>query len=307
MNLPSGRGHTTRTLLLSRKTPGLLVVSRGSDGNIDDATRDVTSGISQIRVFNISGTGTVKYTDGEVLGWGLRNSVGLAEHPKDGGIWSNENASDNMGREGGDIHEESPGEEVNYHGTLADKSTWGKNYGYPDCAAVWHVEKIPSNSKLKVGMQFTHNGTKEGITDEMCGDFVGPRLTLPSHWAPLDIAFNQRGDVAYMTSHGSWNKDKADGYQVFAIPFGADGQPTPPASSTNGWAPILTAQNMRVCKKKGDEPAPKCFRPVGLAFDTKGRLFMSSDSTGEIYVIDREGGGSVDELAVEEIEKLRVK
>ena len=28
-----------------------------------------------------------------------------------------------------------------------------------------------------------------------------------------------------------------------------------------------------------------CFRPVGLAFDSKGRLFMTSDATGELFVI----------------------
>ena len=28
-----------------------------------------------------------------------------------------------------------------------------------------------------------------------------------------------------------------------------------------------------------------CFRPVGLDLDSQGRLFMSSDSTGEIYVL----------------------
>ena len=30
-----------------------------------------------------------------------------------------------------------------------------------------------------------------------------------------------------------------------------------------------------------------CFRPAGLAFDAKGRLFMSSDETGELWVITR--------------------
>ena len=28
-----------------------------------------------------------------------------------------------------------------------------------------------------------------------------------------------------------------------------------------------------------------CFRPVGLAFDSAERMFMSSDSTGEIWVL----------------------
>jgi hypothetical protein len=39
-----------------------------------------------------------------------------------------------------------------------------------------------------------------------------------------------------------------------------------------------------------------CFRPVGLAWDNKGRLFMSSDATGEVYVITRAGGGSAHEV-----------
>jgi hypothetical protein len=33
---------------------------------------------------------------------------------------------------------------------------------------------------------------------------------------------------------------------------------------------------------------------VGLAFDSKGNLFMTSDSTGEIYVISRTDGKSVE-------------
>lgn len=36
-----------------------------------------------------------------------------------------------------------------------------------------------------------------------------------------------------------------------------------------------------------------CFRPAGLAFDKKGRLFMSSDETGEIWVITKKGEGKV--------------
>jgi hypothetical protein len=31
--------------------------------------------------------------------------------------------------------------------------------------------------------------------------------------------------------------------------------------------------------------ANNCFRPVGLDLDPQGRLWMSSDSTGEIYVL----------------------
>jgi len=34
----------------------------------------------------------------------------------------------------------------------------------------------------------------------------------------------------------------------------------------------------------------ECFRPVGLAWDSKGRLYFSSDETGEIWAILREDG-----------------
>jgi glucose/arabinose dehydrogenase len=79
----SNTDHTTRTLLLSKKVPDMLVVSRGSDNNVDPAALDITSGHSQIKAFNISGVSNpYQFTGaGTLLGWGLRNSVGVAEHP----------------------------------------------------------------------------------------------------------------------------------------------------------------------------------------------------------------------------------
>jgi glucose/arabinose dehydrogenase len=109
--------HTTRTLLIPKSAPGQLLVSRGSGSNIDYRALDKSSGISQIRAFDISTTPSKPYkysSDGKLIGWGLRNSVGLAEHPVTGGIWSNENGSDDMKRDGKDIHETSPGKTVLY-------------------------------------------------------------------------------------------------------------------------------------------------------------------------------------------------
>ena len=63
--------------------------------------------------------------------------------------------------------------------------------------------------------------------------------------------------------------------------------------------------NMRTCRRPADQPQQKCFRPVGVAFDAKGRLYMSSDSTGEIYVIEREDGGSVDAVSAAKVEAIR--
>lgn len=85
-------GHSTRTLLVPRHNPNLLLVSRGSDGNVDEPTSDIKSARSQLRTFNIdqvvASPTPVQYASGQVFGWGLRNSVGIADDPTTGNIVS---------------------------------------------------------------------------------------------------------------------------------------------------------------------------------------------------------------------------
>jgi hypothetical protein len=66
----------------------------------------------------------------------------------------------------------------------------------------------------------------------------------------------------------------------------SNGMPTAAANSTSAVIPIMQNQDNSKCPDD-------CFRPVGLAWDNVGRLFMSSDSTGEIYVVTRSDGSSV--------------
>jgi hypothetical protein len=84
--------HVSRTLLLSRKADNTLLVSRGSAENMDFGAAQLDSGISQIRAFDIgnlpSGRPYDYPSEGRLMGWGLRNSVGVAEHPVTGGIYS---------------------------------------------------------------------------------------------------------------------------------------------------------------------------------------------------------------------------
>lgn len=129
--------HISRTLTMSKKQPSQLIVSRGSNENVDAGTKDITSGRSQIRVFDLnalpSGRAYNYATEGRVLGWGLRNDVGVAEHPTTGGIWAVENSVDQLTRNGVDIHTDNPGEELNYLGALSDPvPSKPPNYGYPD-------------------------------------------------------------------------------------------------------------------------------------------------------------------------------
>ncbi|ROV96600.1 hypothetical protein VPNG_08994 [Cytospora leucostoma] len=306
----SNTDHVTRTLLLSRKSPNTLLVSRGSSENMDPAALQIATGHSQVRAFDISdlpsdsGGRQRPYnypSEGRLLGWGLRNDVGVAEHPVTGGIYSVENSADGLYRYGYDIHEDNPGEEMNFLGSLdgngngsaGDQS--GGNYGYPLCFALSHTDGFPGTGDMTVGSQFALGDViinSQVINDTTCArDYIPPRLTFQAHTAPLDIIFNPEGDTAYVSFHGSWDRTHPAGYVVSTVDFdSAAGEPLAPADSTHAvTADILSNADLSRCPDA-------CFRPVGLAWDGQGRLFVSSDATGEVYVLQRaefsiSGGG----------------
>lgn len=206
-------GHVSRTLLLSKKQPDMLVVSRGSDGNVDQEAAVKSSGHSQIRSFNISDfkqdSNPYDFMDGTLLGWGLRNSVGVAEHPVTGGIYSVENSVDQLRRQGRDIHANNPAEEMNFHGYLnGSTEDQGGNYGYPQCVAVWSTDNFPVVGNLTTGKQFPLESTSSNevtiLSDADCEtEYVAPVLSFPAHTAPLDLIFSKDGSEAFVSFHGS--------------------------------------------------------------------------------------------------------
>ncbi|RSL61128.1 hypothetical protein CEP54_006374 [Fusarium duplospermum] len=288
-------GHTSRTLLLSEKHPGVLVVSRGSQGNDDVEAEDRSTGHSQLRAFNVSALGEKSkpydYLDGDLLGWGLRNSVGVAEHPETGGVYSVENSVDNLSRKGRDIHKDNPAEELNFHGFLnGSREDQGGNYGYPLCYTIWSTEDFPSLGDLETGDQFPADrraGQSTPSDDECNTEYVSPVLAFQAHTAPLDIKFDGNGTKAYISFHGSWNRDEPVGYEISSVAF-KDGRPTSPSNSKNATTTIISNPDLSNCPDD-------CFRPVGLAWDSEGRLWFSSDSTGEIFVLAQDDSDNDDD------------
>ncbi|KAE8453697.1 hypothetical protein EG329_009208 [Mollisiaceae sp. DMI_Dod_QoI] len=276
--------HTTRTLLMSQKEPGMLVISRGSTSNIDTEAELLSTGHSQIKAFDLSNitSDSQPYdfdAQGRLLGWGLRNSVGVAEEPLTGGIYSVENSADEVDRDGVDVHQNNPGEEMNYHGFLnGSTENQGGNYGYPLCFAVWNTS-IPNPGTLTIGDQFTldQNATFNDTTCQT--ERISPRLTFQAHMAPLDMVFLPNGTEAYVSFHGSWDRTNPVGYKVSSLFFSA-GSPVASQHSTNSTIDIFTNQDNSKCPDN-------CFRPVGLAVDSKQRLWVASDATGEVYVLAR--------------------
>jgi glucose/arabinose dehydrogenase len=289
----SGTDHSTRTLLLAQRAPGVLVVSFGSLSNLDLSATNVDSGTASVKAFNLTDfNSTYTYqTDGVLLGWGLRNEVGLAEHPITGGIWGVENSADQVTRYNVDVHATNPGEELNFLGYLNGTSSGneGTNFGYPWCLSAWDPAALPQNQNIQVGTQFAIDSTSalgnQNRTDFFCANQTQSRLVFDSHMAPLDIKFNDTGRQAWITFHGSWNSPDPVGYKLSLVNFTNAGEPVDQRTSKTAAIDIFGNANDSVCP--GD-----CFRPVAMAIDSQGRIFLSSDSTGEIYLVSRDSTAS---------------
>ncbi|KAK4232531.1 hypothetical protein QBC38DRAFT_439007 [Podospora fimiseda] len=306
--------HWTRTLFLSSKSPDTLLVSRGSWGNWDEAAAFKETPRAQIRSFNISLSITsspdfIPYdfpTQGKIIGWGLRNSVGITEHPQTGGIYSVENSADHIHRMSVDIHIHNPGEELNFHGYLNGSFPEGENFGYPHCFALYDPTLIPNPGTLQIGNNFALEN-KDLINDETCNrDYIPPRLTFMAHMAPLDIKFDVSGKRAFISFHGSWNRPENDtqGYKVSYVEFDSQkGEPLEKSTNNSAIIDIIRNVDSRNCRETG------CFRPAGLLWDNhseKKRLFVSNDQVGEIWVLEEgnykydEFGNEIDENDIED-------
>ncbi len=85
----NGTYHNTRTLFIPPTNPELILVQRGSVGNIDNGTKEQTEGRAMVKFFNRADIdkAPVSYSSaGTILGWGLRNSVGWGQDPTTGYI-----------------------------------------------------------------------------------------------------------------------------------------------------------------------------------------------------------------------------
>lgn len=111
-----GTTHSTRTLHIPTSHPNLLVISRGSDGNLDANAALISSGHSQVKVFDLNNVPSDGYDftgDGKLLAYGVRNEVGVTSDWQ-GFVWGVMNSADDVTRNGTDISKDNPAEELHY-------------------------------------------------------------------------------------------------------------------------------------------------------------------------------------------------
>ena len=182
INLPSGGGHSTRTMAFG--PDGAIYVTAGSTCNFcieSDSRR------AAMMRFEADGSGQTIYARG------LRNSVGFAWHPATGELWANDNGGDGLG-------DDVPPEEMNIIRANGD-------YGWPDC----YSRRRPVNW----GPQARTDRCGETVAPEVEIQAHSAPLGL-SFYTGSQLPASWVGD-ALVGLHGSWNRNDPSGYKVVRV------------------------------------------------------------------------------------------
>ncbi|KAI1814544.1 soluble quino protein glucose dehydrogenase [Poronia punctata] len=284
--------HFTRTLMVVRDQPDMLLVQVGSNSNLDMQAAQPATGRAIIKIFDMSAAPASGYdykTAGEVFAYGVRNEIGFVQDPN-GVVWGVENSGDDFKLNNQDIHTDNPAEKLNNLGDpLTTRDKW---YGYPTCFSVWDPSPFPNH--LKTGSQFMLSPGNGIANDADCASkTIPPRLTFPAHTAPIWNTFDSDASNMYVTLHGSWDRQPPQGFKVIEIPFTRldDGSydPVAAADSREGFRDVFSAPDPAGCTANGLTMS-NCFRLTAAAWDPAGRgLFVGSDNNaeGEIFILSR--------------------
>jgi glucose/arabinose dehydrogenase len=261
-HLPTG-GHATRDLVFSRDGRSMFVsVGSASNAGTEMPARDAATmrswdaargggaawGNEQERadvlVFDADGGNR------RIFATGLRNCTAEAIAPA-GELWCVVNERDGLG-------DDLPPD-------YATSVRQGAFYGWP-----WYYAGDHEDPRLK------------GQRADLAGKMVQPDVLIQPHSAPLGLTFydgdqfppEYRGD-AFVTLHGSWNRERRTGYKVIRLRF-ANGKPT---GEYQDFLTGFVASDQAVWA-----------RPVGIAVARDGSLLVGEDGNGTIWRIGYRGG-----------------
>ncbi len=237
-----GKGHWTRTLLFDRQQKKLYVtVGSGSDHDKGDPPLRAT-----INRINPDGGAH------EVVGRGLRNTVGLRWRPGTDELWAAVQERDGLGDDLVPdflIHVQQ-----------------GGFYGWPHAYTGPHKEP-------------RHEETNQKMVDKT----LYPDVVLGAHVSAMDILFydgtqfpeKYRGGL-FLAFRGSSNRARRVGYSITFIPF-ESGRPTSgPTDFLTGWM-------------MGPDKAEAWGRPVGLLQMPDGSMMISEDGAGKLWHVSYSG------------------
>jgi glucose/arabinose dehydrogenase len=182
------------------------------------------------------------------------------------------------------------------HGRDQLDTLWPQYFSHEDNAETVAEEMLLVRKGADFGWPYAYYDVRRGmrmLSPEYGGDgktpappgiYADPLIAFPAHWAPNDILFydgkafpaKYRGG-AFIAFHGSWNRAPLPqrGYNVVFVPFkkNAPGQ----------WE--IFADNFTRGELKDNHPANAAYRPIGLATDRNGALYVMDSLRGRIWRI----------------------
>jgi glucose/arabinose dehydrogenase len=238
--LPDGGQHPNRTI--ARGPDGQLYLSVGSTCN---ACRETSPESATLLRLGADRKGR------SVFASGLRNTIGFAWHPRTKALWGVDHGIDNLG-------DDEQKEELNL---LSEGTRYGWPYAYADGKVNPSIEPPPGSTK-----------------EAWAAGSKAPGLLLTAHSAPMQMVF-AHGDAlperyrggAFVTLHGSWNRQPPSGYEVVFIRFDEGGQPKEAETVLSGFL----GQAAGGWSTFG--------RPCGLAALPDGSLLVGDDANGVVY------------------------
>jgi len=241
-------GHDTRTIVFdpARKK---MYLSIGSSCNV---CREEFRAV--IEEYNDDGTGQ------RIFASGIRNAVGMTMH--NGRLWATNNGSD---WEGNDIPPE-----------WIDVVRDGGFYGHPFAYA--HGIYFDFNAHDEYRMLLPLTGNDSAHVQSM----KQPAALVQAHSAPMAIQFSnpsfppQLQTGAFVVFRGSWNRTIPTGYKLVFLKFKTDQDTTAEyvTDVVTGFQPTGSTSQKTVWG-----------RPVGVATDLRGNLYLSSDDITQFIAI----------------------
>lgn len=200
----------------------------------------------------------------QIYATGLRNSVGFDWSPKDGALYATDNGRDWLGND-------FPPCELN-------RIEQGGFYGWP--FANGNRVPDPDFGDGKNGK------VSPGEAQQRIAASIPPVFEFRAHNAPLGMHFlrspeqpDRYRESALVALHGSWNRDVKDGYKVVALHWDEDGSIR---SQDFMWGFL------------GEDKTTVYGRPVDIAEDLRGNIYISDDYAGAVYRVQPGAAGQND-------------
>ncbi len=268
--LQGNYGHQLKNIALDGNHKLYVSIASTCNACLSDTRSDPVRG--SIYQYNADGTNRRPFARG------LRNAEGLAFVPGTNRLWVVVNNRDNIaypfnrdfdGDGTSDYGKVLAGYVDNHPPEAFTHVQDGGNYGWPFC------NPNPDNTLVNMHFDRDYQFNANGQVD--CNGMTRISRGIQAHSAPLGLTFlegtsfaNAYRAGAAVALHGSWNRTRKTGYKVVFFPWNSTTQtPTGQIDLVTGFVNDATQSILG--------------RPVDVAVDRQGDMFISDDYNGTIY------------------------